>query len=445
MLTKNLSTTEQLNKIIEFRQTIYDRVLTKNRDALFELLDALLSTNGKPGCFAELSLSPVFRRKWSSVYKAIERGEHSAVGLSDCFRKQVPRSGIQVYALDTTVWSHPQARTLEGQVFAGSPTRSIKKHSVVRGHQYSLLTWTPAVRESWSLALSNRRLKPQEKAIEVGIEQIETLCQARPDPLKKKLDVIVADGHYGNHRFFAPLKALNCAGLARLRKDRVLYGPPPPYGGHGRPRVHGDRFAFKEPDTWSEPDEWVELTHPRWGQVRLRRWNNLHAKQDAQTDFSVVLAEVHRERDKPPGPLWLGYVPGHTDQPLEVVWGWFDYRWPIEPSIRFRKQSLFWMLPRFQKSKTCDRWTDLVDLAFWQLFLARPLVQDEPLPWQKPQARLTPYRVKQSLGSIFGQFGTPTTPPQTRGKSPGWPLGRLRTPPERFDPVKRRKKALKSA
>jgi hypothetical protein len=445
MRTKNHSTTEQLNKLIEFRQTAYEQVLIRNRDAQFELIDALLSTNGKPGCFAELSQSPVFRRKWSSVYKAIETGDLSETRLSDCFIRQVPETGIQVYALDTTVWAHPQARTLDGQVFAPSPTKAIKKHSVVQGHQYSLLTWTPQVRQSWSLSLSNRRLTPEQNAIAIGVEQIDALCQARPDPLKKKLDVIVADGHYGNHHFLGSLKSLPCAALARLRKDRVLYGPPPPYKGTGRPNVHGHRFAFKEPDTWPEPDEASEITHPRWGAVRLQRWNKLHAKQDASTDFTVIRAEVHRERDKPPAPLWLGYVPGHTDQPLEVVWGWFDHRWPIEPSIRFRKQSLYWTLPRFQKSETCDRWTNLVDLAFWQLFLARSLVQDRPLPWQKPQAQLTPYRVKQSLGSIFGQFGTPTDPPQTRGKSPGWPPGRIRTRPQRFKPVKRSKKTLKLA
>jgi hypothetical protein len=50
MPTKNLSTTAQLNKIIEFRQTAYEQMLLKQ----FELMDALLSTNSKPGCFAEL-------------------------------------------------------------------------------------------------------------------------------------------------------------------------------------------------------------------------------------------------------------------------------------------------------------------------------------------------------------------------------------------------------
>ncbi len=444
MQTKNISTTQQLNKIIEFRQTAYRQILKKGRDAQFELMDGMLNS-GKIGCLAELSLSPVFRRKWNSAYKAIEKGELSKYKLEQCFTKQVPQTGIQVYPLDTTVWPHPQARTLTGQVYRSSPTKAIKKHSIVQGHQYSMLTWTPETRQSWSLTISNQRLKPEQSAIEVGLNQIKALCQARKKPLKQGLDVIVADGHYGNHQFFGPLQELPCAGLARLRRDRVLCGPPPVYGGRGRPAIHGQRFAFKEPDTWLDPDEQVDLDHPRWGEVRLRRWNNLHAKQDATISFSVILAEVHLERDKPPKPLWLGYVPGHTDHPLALVWSWFDYRWPIEPSIRFRKQSLYWTLPRFQDSDRCDRWTHLVDLAYWQLFLARPLVQDKPLPWHKPQTNLTPYRVKQGLGSIFSQFGTPAQPPQTRGKSPGWLTGRSRTKPKRYKPVKRGEKVVKSA
>jgi hypothetical protein len=146
------------------------------------------------------------------------------------------------------------------------------------------------------------------------------------------------------------------------------------------------------------------------------------------------------ERDKPSAPLWLGYVPGHTDHPLQTVWSWFDFRWPIEPSIRFRKQQLHWTLPRFQDSQTCDRWTALVDLAFWQLFLARDLVQDQPLPWQKAQSILTPTRVLLSFASIFAQLGSPTRPPKARGKSPGWPTGRIRTRPRRHKPTKRSKK-----
>ena len=258
------------------------------------------------------------------------------------------------------------------------------------------------------------------------------------------MTVIAADGHYGNHHFLAPLKGVNCAKVCRLRCDRVLYGPPGPYGGRGRPRKHGHRFAFKEPSSWPTPDETVEFDHPDWGQVRLQSWRDFHARQDADTPFQVIRAEVHRQRLKPPAPLWLAYLPAPAQDhyPIQDVWAWFCRRWPIEPAIRFRKQHLLWTLPRFQSEQACDRWTRLVDLAYWQLFLARTLVQDRPLPWQKAQTELTPARVQRGLGTLFGQFGSPAQPPKVRGKSPGWPKGRPRDRPTRYKPVKRGQKLL---
>jgi len=50
----------QFNKLIEFRQAIYDHGLTRARDAQFELVDALL-LSPPIRSFPELSLSPVFR------------------------------------------------------------------------------------------------------------------------------------------------------------------------------------------------------------------------------------------------------------------------------------------------------------------------------------------------------------------------------------------------
>jgi hypothetical protein len=69
---------------------------------------------------------------------------------------------------------------------------------------------------------------------------------------------IAADGAYGDHRFLGPLRHEPCGILARLRRDWVLYGVPGPYSGRGRPRVHGARFAFKEPETWGEPEATAE-------------------------------------------------------------------------------------------------------------------------------------------------------------------------------------------
>jgi hypothetical protein len=70
-MKETTSPQEHINQIKGFRQAIYDQGLTRQRDAQFELIDALLQ-NPKIKSFPELTLSPVFRRRWSSAYKAIE-------------------------------------------------------------------------------------------------------------------------------------------------------------------------------------------------------------------------------------------------------------------------------------------------------------------------------------------------------------------------------------
>ena len=432
------ATKKQLNKIIEFRQQIYANGLTKSRDAQVELVDALLS-NRRIQSFPELSFAPIHHRQWHSAYDAVENGQQERKWLTQYFTAQVPAAPVTLFALDKTVWCHPRARTLAGLMYEYSPTRSVKT-SVVQGHPYSLLAWVPDVGKSWALPISSLRVTPETSAITTGIEQVRHLCHNRAT--QTGTDVILGDGGYGNHLFLSGLADTDCALLVRLRRDRVLSGVPGPYPGRGRPTVHGERFAFKEPENWWPPSVSVTLETEDWGQVRLRRWDNLHAKQDAKTVFSVICCEVHLERETPPKPLWLGYRPSpKRDFDLVTIWRWYPRRWPIEPSIRFRKERLYWNMPQFQQAQRCDRWTTLVDIAQWLVWLGRGLVQDRPLPWQKSLAELTPGRVLQGFDGLFAQIGSPTRVPKTRGKSPGWTPGRQRTRPKRHKVVKRGKKS----
>ena len=438
---------EQFNNLIEFRQATYEHGLTKARDAQFELLDALL-LSPPVRSFPELSLSPVFRRSWSSAYTAIEHGQQDVAWLERFLVQQVPRTGVQVQSLDETAWSHSEARTMPDRQYVYSPTASVIGKPVVVGHPYSVLAWALEQESSWAPALSVQRVTSQQSASQVGVEQVKRFCRYRQESGTQALDIIVADAKYGNHRFLGPLKDEPCGKVVRMRCDRVLYGRPRPYAGKGRPRVHGDRFAFKEPETWGEAEAVNELQDERWGKVRLRRWDGLHAREEATTVFSVILVETHLEREKPSKPFWLAYLPPPGQEPQEHavsdLWGWYQHRWPVEPSIRFRKQYLHWTLPRFQNPTCCDRWTRLVSLAQWQLFLARDLVQDQPLPWQPKQEKLTPERVQQSLAGLFQQIGTPARAPQPRGKSPGWPKGRPRTRRKRHPVVKKGKNKARS-
>ena len=299
---------EQFTNLIEFRQAVYEHGLTRARDAQFELVDALLL--GPPiRSYPELSLSPIFRRKWPSAYAAIEDGQQDQEWLEGYFIHQIPTTGPQVFSLDGTDWPHPEAKTLADRqhVYSGG--------LIAVGHPYSMLAWVPERGRSWAPPVSVRRITSQRTAAEVGVAQVKQLCRKRRVEMTRWLYLIVGDCKYGNHYFLGPLRDEPCGTLVRMRRDRVLYGEPGPYRGMGRPRVHGDRFAFKEAETWGEPEAEMELDDERWGKVRLRRWDNKHACQDADTPFSVILAETHLERDKPCNPFWLVYQPPPNQAP----------------------------------------------------------------------------------------------------------------------------------
>lgn len=72
------------------------------------------------------------------------------------------------------------------------------------------------------------------------------------------------------------------------------------------------------------------------------------------------------------------------------------------------------------------------------MWLARDIVADNPLPWQKSIDKLTPGRVAQAMGGILAVIATPADAPKPRGKSPGWTPGKSRLRRIRCPIVKKR-------
>jgi len=393
-----------------------------------------------------LSCSTAFTRRWHSAYATLEKGRQDTAWLRSYLAKQAPEAEIQFFSLDSTAWARPEAHTLPERKYVYQPSKTNQGSVVVIGHAYSLLDWVPEANSSWSLSIDVERVSSKQTDLEVGVEQVKRLCQARGER-EHGLDIVSVDAKYGNHHFLDALKDQPCGKVARMRKDRVLYFPAPERkpGKLGRPRKHGPRFAFKEPDTWGEADEFVAIQHPRWGSVELRCWNNLHAWQSVDNWFDVVQVQTHLEKTEPPAPLWLAWqAPAtmlagiHVD--ATTIWQAYQHRWPIEPGIRFRKQRLWWTLPQFQLLEAADHWSTLVSLAMWMLYLARPIVQDQPLPWQQPQRDLTPGRVKNGIGAVFRAIINPASSPKPRGIPPGWPKGKERKRRERFPVVRKGQK-----
>ncbi|WP_225912434.1 hypothetical protein [Nostoc flagelliforme] len=43
-------------------------------------------------------------------------------------------------------------------------------------------------------------------------------------------------------------------------------------------------------------------------------------------------------------------------------------------------QRLHWTVPKLGTPKQCERWSDLMPLMTWELWLARDIVTDNPIP-----------------------------------------------------------------
>ena len=88
--------------------------------------------------------------------------------------------------------------------------------------------------------------------------------------------------------------------------------------------------------------------------------------------------------------------------PLSDFWTLYAQRFNVDHWNRLAQQRLHWTLAQLGSPDTEQSWSDLIPLMTWQLWLAREIVQDEPLPWQKslPQESLTPGRVAQAFSTI---------------------------------------------
>ena len=434
----------KLAKLQEFRQAAY-KLLGKAHDATFELTDAILLTRNAYS-LADLSLSPVFRRKWPSIYEALQDSRPQRQKLMQLYIKQMPTVGRPLLAGDHTAWSRPDAVTLQERTIEHSSVTVPGNRPITIGQGYSTIAWVPENSGSWALPLRHERITSWESPIEKATWQLQQVCEhlsTRP--------ISVWDSEYGCAPFVLKTATIPADILVRLRSNLCLWGAPPPYSGKGRPRKHGIKFKLSEPSTWGEEACFLELDDSKLGRVRVRLWKNLHFRKAAVRPMSLIRVERLDEQGclRVSKPLWLAWV-GEEMPPLSEIWQLYLRRFTIDHWYRFLKQRLHWTLPKLSTPKQCERWSDLMPMITWELWLARDIVTDHPLPWQKSIDKLTPGRVAQAMGGILAAISTPARSPKPRGKSPGWTSGKPRQRRIRYPTVKKgtnssRKQQPKSA
>lgn len=428
------TTQTQLTKLAAFRQSVYG-CLTQARDALFELLDAVLTTP-QLAAFPELSCAPVFRRQWPSLYEALQDGALDMPALLKLEIESLPPSARPLLVGDHTAWTRAQARSLRDRTFEHQPVVIKGQKPITIGHGYSTLGVVAEAGGNWFLPLLHERL-PSETAPSVKLaQQLRTVC---PQLAQRPLGLF--DSEYGSGRFLLETKEVACDLLFRLRPNRKLRGAPPPYAGTGRPATHGAVFRLSDPATWPPADETWEVLDEKLGPLKLQRWDKLHFEDAPERPLTLLRVERvnARKTRRDPGVIWLGYCGAQPLPTQSALWREYLSRYVIEHWRRFLKQSLHWTLPQLGTPEQSALWSTLLVIASWELWLARGAAPDAPRPWQKPQApeKMTPGRVQQGLGAVLAGIGTPARAPKPRGKSPGWPPGRIRQPRPRYAVVKK--------
>ena len=408
-----------------FRLAAYG-TLGRRQDSLFELMEAVLAGSG-PATIVRLSLMAVFRRAWPSAPDALADGDVEA----DACRRLVQTMAIEpapggrpVWALDGTVWPRPAARTSPERTYGHRTTPGIPQDGVVGGWEYAWLVEVPAPGTGWVLPLDVARRGPDDGTpTVVAIDLLRGALARRPAAAPRP--VAAMDSGYDPVQVTRAELLLDV--LVRLRSTRVFSRAPGPYQGRGAPRKYGDGFRLSDPGTHGAPDASATLADPQCGQVRIDAWRQLRAKGAADAPVTIVRVQLERlpRRTKPPAPLWLAWIGDELPADLGDLWRQYILRFTVEHGFRFLKQALGWTTVRPRDPAAADRWTWLLALALWQLWLARSLVADQRLPWERPlpASQLTPGRVRRAFAGLFAQLGTPARPPKPRGKAPGRPPG----------------------
>lgn len=444
----------QLRELEALRQGIYD-TFSKWSDALFELADALLSAPGAVGSVPTLSLEPEFRRSHGSLYKALALGEIDVAALRALLVRHRPEDWPAVFAVDASTWERCDAECSPERGFYHSASKHSAGQPIVAGWSYQWVAQCNFDADSWTAPLDALRIPPTVDTTDATIAQVNQLVELLNED--RRVPLFVFDAGYDPIGLTFGLKDTAVQVLVRIRDDRVFYADAPARPIHppsrGRPPRHGRRMKCSDPTTHPEPDAECHTEDPRYGTVRVEAWHGLHPRLSGRGRWgkghaappivrgSVIRVDVDHlpKRDgRAKKTLWLWWS-GSGELDLELCLRAYLHRFDLEHTYRFVKSTLGWTAPSLCTPEQADRWTWLIVVAHTQLRVARGLVDDLRLPWERPcdPAKLTPARVRRGFRRLRATLGTPASPPKSDVAGPGRPKGTRRGRRTRYPVVKR--------
>ena len=496
---------EVKNKTEQFCLDILE--LPVNRQRPLANLVMSLSSYPEAKSVVELSESEFFHYHYSNLPKILNDIAPDAAGelalkthLRYLILPYLPpireELGVSFYGLSTDVTKLLKAYspTLEGRGYVPIANNVIASNQAIGvGYRISMthLNALEQGADGWCPPLLVKRLSVQDDAIDVAVEQIQSLLTDTTLPFGTALCIEKADMGYAHASFLSPLYALeNLVNIVRLRPSSKVWqmspilektsetnttkGTPPIYGKKWYLTDKSQDKAYtrkgKSFTVWQDsimdlpPNDTVEvsgiLKNGRKITLFLSRWNNLlkrtkdgHNMKDKPLDIVRVLVQDAQSGKKVfDRPLFVA-VSGKRKQeiPTPLIQTQYRERSDVESVYRFAKHNM--LLDKLQTPdvKHLDNWLKVWFLAVWLLFTARqqtPLnvkVWEKYLPINKIKAEqvnpvLTMPQVRKGIKTLLSTFDKTPFLPRKYKKGTGRKKGELQPKRKRFPVSKKTKK-----
>ncbi|MDJ0591144.1 MAG: transposase [Pleurocapsa sp. MO_226.B13] len=207
----------------QFREKLYQS-FNYRRDTLMDLVDAI-AANTTARSPVELSLSSLFRREYSALYKGIQElsriTQTESTEADKSQKSQIEARTLAIaeliptpkqrqfylWAIDVTPLPRPYAKTLEDRTIVYQPNTIKGNKPINIGHSYSVLTALPEKEETgqipWAIPLTVTRVKSGSTGKQVGSQQLKQILTDKNLPWSNHLSVVVVDSDYSAKTFLS--------------------------------------------------------------------------------------------------------------------------------------------------------------------------------------------------------------------------------------------------
>jgi len=237
---------QEVEQFLQWRQHLCYCLGTR-KAAQMDLIDAL-SSNREAKSVVQLSLNPLFPRKYHSIYQAIKSfvkpikevkeqqdkddKEQDTEQLFKIISETIPsdnKRGYHLFGIDTTPNPRQFSPTLDDKkvVYQSNSIQGNKPINI--GHSYSWLCYLPEkepnFQAAWTIPLSVERVKSADTDVKIAHQQIEKVIK-NSQLFTDKLSVIVVDSLYSQRNFIGEqVKNKDVVVVTRVKSSRVFYRP----------------------------------------------------------------------------------------------------------------------------------------------------------------------------------------------------------------------------